>query len=188
MIYLFRVISDEIQDFYRDVVIDGSDTFLDFHHTLQENLGYDPSQLASFFLTSERWEKEMEITLIDMMQESALETRTMDETTIDEIIHELNQRLIYVFDFFSERAFFMELIEMSDQVSPKQTPFIGQSAGDPPRQLSLDILEGDPMEDMERSRGGDDGDDWLDDDLDFDEGEENDEEWFDDMAPEDLDR
>ena len=69
MIYLFRIISDEDQDFFRDLVIDGSDTFLDFHRALQENLGYDPSQLASFFITNEMWEKQQEITLIDMMEE-----------------------------------------------------------------------------------------------------------------------
>jgi len=188
MIYLFRVISDENQDFYRDVVIDGSDTFLDFHHTLQEDLGFDPSQLASFFLTSEQWEKELEITLIDMMQESSMETRTMDETTVDEFIHELNQRLIYVFDFFSERAFFMELIEMSDQVSPKQTPFIAQSIGDPPPQLSLDILEGNPIQDMDPVEGGNNADDWLEDDFDVNAGEELDDDWFEDIDPEDLER
>ncbi len=69
MIFLFRIISDEDQDFYRDLVIDGSDTFLDFHQVLQENLGYDPTQLASFFITNQHWEKEHEITLIDMMQD-----------------------------------------------------------------------------------------------------------------------
>ena len=75
MILLFRIISDEDQEFYRDLVIDGSDTFLDFHHVLQENLGYDPTHLASFFITNEDWEKEQEITLIDMMQEPGARNR-----------------------------------------------------------------------------------------------------------------
>jgi hypothetical protein len=185
MIYLFRIISDENQDFYRDVVIKGSDTFLDFHSTLQAGLGYDPSQLASFFITNDRWEKQLEITLIDMMHETAIETRTMDETTIDEYIHELNQRMIYVFDFFSERAFFMELIEMTDQVSPRQTPFIAHAAGDPPEQLSLDILLDDP--DMDPVIGGD-TDDWLDDDNGFDTGEDPEDDWFGDFEQEDEDR
>jgi len=187
MIYLFRIISDENQDFFRDVVIEGSDTFLDFHSTLQSDLGYDVSQLASFFITNERWEKQLEITLIDMMHETALETRTMDETTIDEFIHELNQRLIYVFDFFSERAFFMELIELSDQVSPKQTPFVAHAEGDPPPQLALDLLEGDPgaePDDMNREET----DDWLDEDDGPGPGEDPEDEWFGDPDQEDPDR
>ena len=82
MIYLFRIISDEDPEFYRNLVIDGADTFLDFHHTLQKNLGFDPSQLASFFITNDMWEKQQEITLIDVvipiqspttLQESAIQ-------------------------------------------------------------------------------------------------------------------
>lgn len=140
MILLFRIISDENPDFFRDLVADSSDTFLDFHQALQKDLGYDPSQLASFFLTNQKWEKEQEITLIDMMQEPGASSLIMDQVTLGEPLGELNQRMLYVFDFFSDRALFIELIEMSDQVSPQTTPFIGQRRGDPPPQLALDLL------------------------------------------------
>jgi len=141
MILLFRIITDENPEFFRDVVIDGSDTFLDFHEVLQKDLGFDPTQLASFFITSGQWEKQQEITLIDMMQEPGVETRTMGDTTLDEYLGETGQRMIYVFDFFSERSFFMELIEVSDQVSPRETPFIANAKGTPPAQLALDLLD-----------------------------------------------
>jgi hypothetical protein len=173
MILLFRIISDEDQEFYRDLVIDGSDTFLDFHHVLQENLGFDPTQLASFFITNENWEKQNEITLIDMMQEPGAETLTMDKVIMEQYFDDVNQRMIYVFDFFSERAFFMELIETSDQESPKKTPFIAQSVGDPPQQLALDMLmeeltdegEADPDDDDDNPEGDDLRLDDLDPDL-----------------------
>lgn len=172
MILLFRIISDEDQDFYRDLVIDGSDTFLDFHHILQENLGYDPAHLASFFITNQHWEKEREITLIDMMHDPDAELLTMGEVRMDQHFDDLNQRMIYVFDFFSERAFFIELIEYSDELSTRKTPFIAQSVGEPPSQLALDkLLEDlpdesilDPFEDEYNS----DQDDLRIDDLDPD--------------------
>jgi len=159
MIYLFHIISDEDQGFYRDLVIDGSDTFLDFHHALQENLGYDPSQLASFFITNEMWEKQQEITLIDMMQEQGLSTATMEQATLEEYITDETQRMIYVFDFFSERAFFIELLEQSDQTSPRDTPFIGHGEGEAPPQVVLDLLMDDPdstLEDFDPEEGSDD--------------------------------
>ena len=140
MVFLFRIISDENPDFYRDLVAKGTDTFLDFHNTLQKELGYDPTLLASFFITNQQWEKEQEITLIDMMQEPGVTSYTMDLVTLDEHIGELNQRMLYLFDFFSERAFFIELIEMEEQVSSRQTPFIAHSQGDAPQQLALDQL------------------------------------------------
>lgn len=145
MIFLFRIITDEDQDFFRDLIADGSDTFLDFHRVLQKDLGYDESQLASFFITSEDWEKQQEITLIDMMQDhgpadGSLQARTMEEVTLDECLDTEGQRMIYLFDFFSDRAFFMELIETSEETSPRETPFIGGRKGDPPPQLALDSL------------------------------------------------
>jgi len=140
MIYLFRIISDECPGFLRDLVADGTDTFLDFHQALQKDLGFDPTQLASFFITNEHWEKEQEITLIDMMEDTGITTYTMDQVTLEEHIRELKQRMIYVFDFFSDRALFIELIEKSEQSSPRDTPFIAHKKGDPPPQLILDQL------------------------------------------------
>lgn len=148
MIYLFRIISDENPDFYRDLVAEGSDTFLELHQVLQKDLGYDPTQLASFFLTSQEWEKKQEITLIDMMQDPGEPALTMDQVTLDEQIEEDDQRMIYLFDFFSNRAFYIELIETSDQSTPRETPFIAHSKGEPPQQLALDLLMNDlPEED-----------------------------------------
>ncbi len=164
MILLFRILSDEDEEFYRDLVIDGSDTFLDFHKVLQENLAYDPTQLASFFITDENWEKQQEITLIDMTLEPGIETLTMGEVTMEKYLSEVSQRVIYVYDFFSERAFFMELIETTDQSSPKDTPFIADSKGDPPRQLALDLLLDDLSEDADLDlydKGDDPGEDDL---------------------------
>lgn len=177
MILLFRIISNEDPEFYRDLVIDGSDTFLDFHHVLQENLGFDPTHLASFFITNHDWEKQQEITLIDMMQEPGAETKTMGDVSLEQHFCDVSQRMIYVFDFFSERAFFMELIECSDQVSPRKTPFIAHSKGDPPDQLALDLLlndlpdepDTDPYDDGDNSGGDDLRIDDLDPDL-FDSG------------------
>ncbi|MEN8201371.1 MAG: hypothetical protein ABFS28_02165 [Bacteroidota bacterium] len=168
MIYLFRVVSDEDQNFYRDVIAEGSDTFLELHQTLQENLGYDANQLASFFITNEMWEKQKEITLIDMMQDPNLGTTTMDQVTLEEYLTEINQRMIYVFDFFAERAFFLELIETTDQTSPKETPFIGQGAGDPPPQLAMDLLVDEPESMPDADMEEDEQDDLRLDDLDPD--------------------
>jgi len=178
MIYLFRIISDEKQDFYRDLVIEGSDTFFDFHSVLQKDLEYDPTLLASFFITNDRWEKQQEITLIDMMQDPSIPAVTMDQVTLDEFITDENQRMIYIFDFFSERAFFIELLEKSDQSSPRETPFIGHAKGVPPPQVALDQLLDDGLDPQDDSSDFDPDDDLRLDDLD--------EDLLDDGIPEDF--
>lgn len=174
MIYLFRIVSDEDPNFFRDVVTEGSDTFLELHQCLQENMGYDANQLASFFITNEMWEKQQEITLIDMMQDPNQGTPTMDQVTLDEFLTEISQRMIYVYDFFAERAFYMELIEMSDQTSTKNTPFVAQEGGDPPSQLAFDLLadnadvSAEPIDPEDEDQGNQRLDD-LDPDM-FDDG------------------
>ncbi|PID92029.1 MAG: hypothetical protein CSA96_05325 [Bacteroidetes bacterium] len=154
MIYLFRVISDEIPDFCRDVVAEGSNTFLELHQTLQKNLGFDASQLSSFFISNEHWEKQQEITLIDMNQDAALETATMDKAVLEDYLDEVNNRMIYVFDFFSERAFYIELIESADELSEKKTPFVAAERGSPPPQLSLDLLLDEENPDSQEELSG----------------------------------
>ena len=167
------MVSDENQDFLRDVITSGTDTFLDFHQCIQENLNYDPSQLASFFITNENWEKQKEITLIDMMEDTAFDTETMDRAVIGETVSEVNDRMIYVFDFFSERAFFIELIEKSDQKTGKKTPFVAHAQGQAPEQLAMDML-------------GDTEETGL--DQEFDEKDEDrDDLWLDDIDPDSLD-
>ncbi len=75
-----------------------------------------------------------------------METFTMDQETLDEHIGEIGQRMLYLFDFFSDRAFFIELIEKADEISPRETPFIGHGEGDPPPQVALDLLLNDAPE------------------------------------------
>ncbi|MBN1133308.1 MAG: hypothetical protein JXR52_02880 [Bacteroidales bacterium] len=120
-----------------DILIDESDTFLDFHTVLQKNLNYDPTQLASFFITNENWEKLREITLIDMQEEDDQLSETMENALLGNNIYEKNQRLLYIFDFFSERAFFIELMNTFDRKSLNPTPLVTSLSGTPPPQLQF---------------------------------------------------
>jgi len=154
MVFQFRIISDENKDFARELLISGEQTFLDFHNALQENLGYDPNQLASFFLTNKAWEKELQITLIDMMDKESETCTTMDCAKIEEHINAEEQRMLYVFDFFSERSLFIELKDVLKDIESKNLPKISFEHGDPPAQINLgfneeDLGEGFDISDIE---------------------------------------
>jgi len=138
MIFQFRIISDENKDFARELLINGDQTFLDFHNALQENLGYDPHQLASFFITNSGWEKLLQITLIDMMDNGSDTSATMDCARIEDNVERDGQRMLYVFDFFSERSFFIELTDVLDNIESKILPKISFERGDPPPQINLE--------------------------------------------------
>ncbi len=167
MIYKFRIISDESKEFARELLIDSTHTFLDFHHCLQKDLEYDPAQLSSFFITNASWEKQHQITLIDMMDEEAGNCSTMDQCKIGEHFKEKGQRMLYVYDFFSERSFFIELTEVMDISESKALPKVVFSHGDPPPQINLgleDLMlsEDDLSDDPGEEFPGDDFDDKID--------------------------
>jgi hypothetical protein len=138
MIIKFRIISSETEDFIREIEIDSHCTFLTLHEFIQKELNYDSSQMASFFITDQGWMKETEITLIDMMENDNEALRVMDKTTLGEFLFEPKQRLLYVFDFFNERAFFMEIFEVTD--GHCNTPCCIKTNGEPPAQIEIDNM------------------------------------------------
>lgn len=112
MVYRFTLISDEVDDFVREIKIDSEATFFDFHEAILKAVGYKNDQMTSFFICDDGWEKEQEITLEDMGGSSEEDSYVMSETRLSELVEDEKQRLIYVFDPLTERVFFIELSEI----------------------------------------------------------------------------
>lgn len=108
MVFRFRMLSDENDRFVRDYEIMYDATLLDFHEFLLEALEYEPC-MASFFTADSRWEKQHEFTLMDMADGSEDAPQPMESVRLGQIIHRLRDRLIYLFDMFGERAYYLEL-------------------------------------------------------------------------------
>jgi len=131
MVYKFVVLSDEDESFVREFEFLDSHSLLDFHNMIQEELEFDKSQMASFYLATDNWEKEEEFTLFDMGTGSS----TMDGATLEDVIFRKNQKLLYVFDFFNERALFIEYTGESDEIDGREYPNCANSKGIPPKQV-----------------------------------------------------
>ena len=112
MIYRFTIISDEVDDFVREIQIDPEATFLDFHEAILKSVGYTNDQMTSFFICDDDWEKEKEVTLEEMDDNPEMDSWIMKETTISELVEDEKQKLLYVFDYMTERCFFIELSEI----------------------------------------------------------------------------
>lgn len=137
MIYKFVLISDEVDNFHREILINSEASFFDLHQTILDCVGYAKDQITSFFLCNDDWEKETEITLFEMDTDSDVDNWVMDKAILSELIPDEKQKLIYVFDNLNERVFFMEMVEIlynQDLASPKCTAAIG----DPPSQFLED--------------------------------------------------
>ena len=152
MIYRFTIISDEVDDFVREIQIDPEATFFDFHEAILKSVGYANDQMTSFFICDDDWEKEKEVTLEEMDDNPEIDSWVMKETPISELIEDEKQKLLYVFDYMTERCFFIELTEIitgKDMNGAKCTKKAGEMAA---AGGSLDLDEnfyGDQDFDME---------------------------------------
>ncbi len=133
MVYRFVVLTDEDETFVREFEFLDSHTLLDFHNTIQEELEFDKSQIASFYMATETWEKEEEFTLFDMGAGSS----TMENAVLEEVIFRKNQKLLYVFDFFNDRALFVEYVGETKEDENMEYPICTNSKGLPPKQVSF---------------------------------------------------
>ena len=112
MIYRFTIISDEVDDFVREIQIAPEATFFDLHEAILKAANYTNDQMTSFFICDDDWEKEKEITLEEMDNNPEMDSWIMKETRLNELIEDEKQKLLYVFDYMTERCFFIELSEI----------------------------------------------------------------------------
>jgi len=131
MVYKFVVLTDEDDAFIREFEFLDSQTLMEFHNLLQEELEFDKSQMASFYLATDNWEKEEEFTLFDMGAGSS----TMDDAILEDILFRKNQKLLYIFDFFNERGLFIEFTGETEEIEGREYPVCTNSKGVPPKQI-----------------------------------------------------
>jgi hypothetical protein len=158
VVYTFRMISNEEDDFQRDFEIRADHTFFDLHLAIQKNLGYDKSQMASFVLTNDKWERETEITLFDMSDEPSEDALIMDKVSVGKICIHRKQKLLYIFDFFSDRCFFIELVKIEDADPHVTYPKCILAKGKIPVQIIMEDnnIDGSPVEEFDDLENFDD--------------------------------
>jgi len=154
MVYRFTVISDEVENFMREIKIDADAKFLELHKLILESCGYTDDQLTSFTICGEGWERGQEITLEDMETNSDEDSYIMAETELSEFLEDEKQHLVYTFDPLADRRFYIELSEIQTGKTLAEGK-VSRSEGKAPVQtLGFDemfarnpIVSGDIMDD-----------------------------------------
>ena len=157
MIYRFLIISDEVDNFMREIQLDANATFLDFHRLIIKACGYEDNQLTSFTICERGWEKGDEITLEEMDSYTGRGNRIMADTELSEYLEDEKQHLLYTFDTLADRVFFIELAQIVHGKNLKEGT-ISRSIGDAPQQvLDFDeMLNRNPVSASDSSLGLDD--------------------------------
>lgn len=135
MIYRLLLLSDENDFFRREIKIDAQATFEELNNFILDSLHYSRQELSTFYVSDEEWTKGQEITLMDMgFKSSEYDNYLMNSTTLEELIEDKGDRLLFVFDMLSERALYIELVELISGTQPK--PELIHAEGKAPIQTS----------------------------------------------------
>lgn len=137
MVYKFTILSDEVDNFVRIITIDSEATFFDLHNAILDSVNYEKNQMTSFFICSDNWEKGQEVTLVEMESSSEYDNLVMEDTKLEELIVDENQKLLYVFDMMSDRVFFMEMTDIIPRKNLDKAECT-TSEGDAPLQIMAD--------------------------------------------------
>ncbi|MDX9748260.1 MAG: hypothetical protein RBT57_07135 [Paludibacter sp.] len=133
MVYKFTLLSDEVDNFVRVITIDPEATFLDLHTAILDSVSYEKNLMTTFFICEDNWEKGQEVTLLEMESSSEYDNLVMEDTKLEDLLTDERQKLLFVFDMMSERAFFMELTEIVPGISVSKAECIS-AKGEAPRQ------------------------------------------------------
>ncbi|RMB59572.1 hypothetical protein EAX61_08285 [Dokdonia sinensis] len=167
MIYRFRIILDTEEDVFRDLEIEETATLEDLSNAIIQSFGFDGMEVASFYMSNEKWEQGVEFPQFDTSEGDEI-VRTMSETLLEHVVHENHTRLIYVYDFLNMWQFMVELAEIVEKNEAQTYPNLMFVQGQVPAHAPDIAFEVELDDDAEDEFDNDyDVDDFQ--DLNFDE-------------------
>lgn len=155
--YKFRVYYDEVEDFVRDIEILSNDNFENFHKILLSSIGLDGQELASFYICDSKWNKQKEISLMDMGDDSEKEDpeyeegdefslrsklpiSVMKDSLLKEFITDPHQHIMYEYDFLNPKVFYIELLKVLTAEDVVQYPRCTNKVKELPKQVKQQPL------------------------------------------------
>jgi hypothetical protein len=136
-IYRFRVLMEDIDDFYRDIEISPGETFESLHKAIIEAADLSGKELASFYICDSKWNRKKEVSLIDMRvgdeEENEKAPLIMSKCKLGQFIDDPHQRMIYVYDFLNLYEFYIELSKIAPAEKGVKYPRCVKKVGEIPK-------------------------------------------------------
>lgn len=137
---------DTEEDVFRDIEIEEKSSMEDFHNIITQAFGFDGGEMASFYVSDDKWNQGEEISLFDM-SDSEEPILLMQDTILENIVTETVPRLIYIYDFLSMWTFMIELADIADYESGIDYPNVVFSHGQLPKNAPERSFESEKMDD-----------------------------------------
>lgn len=148
MVLRFKILSDKVEDFVLHINADAKNTFFELHEAIQVACKYDSSELATFFLADEEWDKGLEITMFNDKKTRQLPLLLMKNTLLGDYLKQKEDKLIYIFDVISQKSMYIELNELVME-NKLNTPIVTFNRGNAPVQSSSHRYNADLLVDQD---------------------------------------
>lgn len=162
IIYRFRLTSEDQEDFFREIEIQPSQTFLDFHDIILSCSDLDRCDHAYFYITDTHYKKKQEISLKfqrkqvqkydDEMDEMIVETyvpHLMEKSKMKDFVEDPHQRMIYEYTGRSKFVFFIELFRIYKSEDSFLLPRCVSKKGELPKKAEIqpvtEVEEDEPV-------------------------------------------
>ena len=134
----FRIYWEEDDLTYRDIEIQGSQTFLDFHKGIVTAYEFDGKHPASFYESNDKWAYGRELSSEVLVNKKDAPALSMTRTPVAALVSIPGQKFVYVYDPDKKWTFLIELLSVSkDETYRRVYPFVLRKEGVAPAQYGI---------------------------------------------------
>lgn len=130
--YKVRIILDTKKDVIRTITVNNTIHLEELHSLIAKSFGFNGQEMASFYRTDDEWNQGEEIPLFNMSEFG--DEISMSTCILNETLTGVNDKLIYVYDFFSMWTFYVEVVDLSEEEidEPKIIMSVGEIPDEAP--------------------------------------------------------
>lgn len=149
--FTFRVVWEEDDNTYRDILLGKSHSFAQFHQTLIEAFELKIPQPSSFYVSNELWILKRRISSEVSKNIKGAEALSMQKTPVSALIESPDQKFVYIFNEVGKSlTFHISLIGIKKDVEIQaEIPVIIKAKGLAPSKVRAQGIEKEQIKDEE---------------------------------------
>ncbi len=135
----FRIYWEDDDLTYRDIEIQGTQTFLEFHKGIVQAYEFDGKHPASFYESNDKWAYGREFNSEVLVNKKDAPALSMTRTPVQALVATPSQKFVYVYDPAGKKwTFLVELLNVSkDETYRRVYPFVLRKEGVAPAQYGI---------------------------------------------------
>ncbi len=165
ILYRFRITSEDQEDFLREIEIQPTQTFLDFHEIILSTADLDSCEKAFFYTTDRKYKKHQEISYkpqkkkikkydneLDEIINEEFELHLMKDSHLKNFIEDPHQKMIY--EYFGKEflVFHIELFKLLKIEEDILLPRCVKKIGEIPKKSAMPLIPDEEPEEDEVPR------------------------------------